>query len=199
MDIFFLFWCVEVVHKVCPLLSVTPCIGYSQILVKICSINDITPNESSFHSHWRDSHISAYLTEIATYIWYVYFWMKFRKQFLIKDKSAHRHFLKHCSRTTDASSTGAQHQVLRKCYSRILLYEVGPQLTPGDYSEGLHLLGYKAVLPAPFWSPAGLTLRPWRWRWYVAPKRQLTFTGSHCVISQKILFFICTAVHITIN
>jgi hypothetical protein len=36
---------------------------------------------------------------------------------------------------------------------------------------------------------AELILRPWRWRWYVPPKRRLTFNGLHRVVSQKILLF----------
>jgi hypothetical protein len=34
-----------------------------------------------------------------------------------------------------------------------------------------------------------LQLRPWRWRQYIPPRYQLTFTGLHGVISQKIEFF----------
>jgi hypothetical protein len=37
-------------------------------------------------------------------------------------------------------------------------------------------------------------IRPWRWRRYVPPKRQLTFNGLHGVISQKIALFITAAV-----
>jgi hypothetical protein len=36
---------------------------------------------------------------------------------------------------------------------------------------------------------ARLILRPWRWRRYVPPKRRLTFSGLHGVISQKIVLF----------
>jgi hypothetical protein len=43
------------------------------------------------------------------------------------------------------------------------------------------------------WFLARLILRPWRWRQYVTPKRRLTFTGLHGVISQKIVLFITTA------
>jgi hypothetical protein len=39
-----------------------------------------------------------------------------------------------------------------------------------------------------------LILRPWRWRRYVPPKRQLTFNGLHGIVSQKIEVFITTAV-----
>jgi hypothetical protein len=35
------------------------------------------------------------------------------------------------------------------------------------------------------WFLARLILRPWRWRRYVTPKRQLTFSGLHGVVSQK--------------
>jgi hypothetical protein len=44
------------------------------------------------------------------------------------------------------------------------------------------------------WFFARLTLRPWRWRRYVPPKRRLTFNGLHGVISRKIVLFITTAV-----
>jgi hypothetical protein len=37
-------------------------------------------------------------------------------------------------------------------------------------------------------------LRPWRWRRYVPPKRQLLHNGLHGVISQKMILFITTAV-----
>jgi hypothetical protein len=33
------------------------------------------------------------------------------------------------------------------------------------------------------WYLAQLTLRPWRWRRYVPPKRRLTFNGIHCATS----------------
>jgi hypothetical protein len=39
-----------------------------------------------------------------------------------------------------------------------------------------------------------LFLRPWRWRWYVAPKRRLQLNRLHGVISQKMILFITTAV-----
>jgi hypothetical protein len=34
-----------------------------------------------------------------------------------------------------------------------------------------------------------LFLRPWRWRWYVPPKRRLTLNGLHGVISHKLILF----------
>jgi hypothetical protein len=34
------------------------------------------------------------------------------------------------------------------------------------------------------WFLAWLILRPWRWRWYVPPKRQLTFNRLHSIIFQ---------------
>jgi hypothetical protein len=46
------------------------------------------------------------------------------------------------------------------------------------------------------WFLARLSLRPWRWRRYVSPKRRLTLNGLHDVISQKIALFITTAVRI---
>jgi hypothetical protein len=39
------------------------------------------------------------------------------------------------------------------------------------------------------YSPCHL-LSPWRWGWYIPPKRPLSFNGLHCVISQKIVLFI---------
>jgi hypothetical protein len=39
-----------------------------------------------------------------------------------------------------------------------------------------------------------LFFRPWRWRWYVPPKRRLTLNGLHGVISQKMVLFITTGV-----
>jgi hypothetical protein len=39
-----------------------------------------------------------------------------------------------------------------------------------------------------------LILRPWRWRPRVRPKRQLTFSGLHGLISQKTQLFITTGV-----
>jgi hypothetical protein len=40
-----------------------------------------------------------------------------------------------------------------------------------------------------------LIFRPWKWRWYVSPKRRLTFNGLHGVTSQKIVFFIRNVEH----
>jgi hypothetical protein len=39
-----------------------------------------------------------------------------------------------------------------------------------------------------------IILRPWRWRRYVPPKRRVHLNGLHCVISQKMILFITTAV-----
>lgn len=39
------------------------------------------------------------------------------------------------------------------------------------------------------WFLALLTFRPWRWRWYAAPKRRFTFSRVHCLISQKPVLF----------
>jgi hypothetical protein len=55
----------------------------------------------------------------------------------------------------------------------------------------LHLHG---LLPRSRWYFGRLILRPWRWRWYVPPKRRLTFNGLHSVVSQKTVLFIITAV-----
>jgi hypothetical protein len=49
------------------------------------------------------------------------------------------------------------------------------------------------LLPASGCFIAWLTLGPWRWRWYVTPKRRLTFNGIYGVISQKIGLFITSA------
>jgi hypothetical protein len=43
------------------------------------------------------------------------------------------------------------------------------------------------------WFFARLIFRAWRWRRYVPPKRRLTFTGLHGVISQKTELFITAA------
>jgi hypothetical protein len=45
-----------------------------------------------------------------------------------------------------------------------------------------HLLSY--------WYLAWLILLPWRWRRYILPKRRLTVSWLHGVISQKIALFI---------
>jgi hypothetical protein len=41
---------------------------------------------------------------------------------------------------------------------------------------------------------AWLILRPWWWRWHAPPKRRLTFSGLHGVMTQKTELFIITAV-----
>jgi hypothetical protein len=51
----------------------------------------------------------------------------------------------------------------------------------------------KAHLTASFPFLAWLTLRSWRWRRYVPPKRR-TVSEIHCVTTQKTAFFIVTAV-----
>jgi hypothetical protein len=50
---------------------------------------------------------------------------------------------------------------------------------------------------AEIWFLAWLTLRPWRWKWYVPSKRRTLFI-LHGVTTQKAVFFIVTAA-ITIN
>jgi hypothetical protein len=42
------------------------------------------------------------------------------------------------------------------------------------------------LLPASCWFLVCRTLQPWRWRWYIPPKCQLTLTGLCRVISQRI-------------
>jgi hypothetical protein len=44
----------------------------------------------------------------------------------------------------------------------------------------------RGLPPALCWFLAWLTLQPWRWRQYVPLTCQLTFTGLHSIISQKI-------------
>jgi hypothetical protein len=53
---------------------------------------------------------------------------------------------------------------------------------------------FRACHQLSWWILARLILWPWRWRRYVPPKRQLTFSRLHNVISQKIVLFITTAV-----
>jgi hypothetical protein len=40
------------------------------------------------------------------------------------------------------------------------------------------------------WFLVRLILRPWRWRWYIPPKRWLTFNNLHGIISQKTVLFL---------
>jgi hypothetical protein len=54
----------------------------------------------------------------------------------------------------------------------------------------------EAILQAPCWFFVWLTVLPWRWRWYIPSKRLFTLTKLNRVISQKINFFIVTAVRI---
>jgi hypothetical protein len=62
----------------------------------------------------------------------------------------------------------------------------------GGYEE-FYLLGYNIWLSVEskphdsYWLLAWLTLRPYRWRRQVTPKRRLTFNGLHGVISQVCL------------
>jgi hypothetical protein len=48
------------------------------------------------------------------------------------------------------------------------------------------------------WFLVLLIFRPWKLKGYIPPERRLTFNGLHSVISQKIVFFITTAVR-TLN
>jgi hypothetical protein len=59
--------------------------------------------------------------------------------------------------------------------------------------------GLLRLLPASGWFLAWPFLRRWRWKWHVPPKRLLTFTRIHGVISQKTELFITTAVRIPLN
>jgi hypothetical protein len=52
----------------------------------------------------------------------------------------------------------------------------------------------QAVSRASPWFLVWLTLRPWRWKWRVSVKCQLTFNGLHHIISQNTEIFIPTAV-----
>jgi hypothetical protein len=53
--------------------------------------------------------------------------------------------------------------------------------------EEYRLLGYD--LPPACLLVCWTSLRPWRWRRYVPPKRRLLHNGLHGVISQKIILF----------
>jgi hypothetical protein len=78
------------------------------------------------------------------------------------------------------------------------LYDGWSPENQGTYC--LHLQSRKIVWPwnqrESKWKHAGFLLifSPWRWKWYVPPKRQLTLNGLHGVIYQKIVFLITTAV-----
>jgi hypothetical protein len=62
--------------------------------------------------------------------------------------------------------------------------------------EDYHLLRCDIIkVPALCWFLAWLILWPWRWTRYVPPKRWLTFSGLHGVISQKIELFNDSTVH----
>jgi hypothetical protein len=69
-------------------------------------------------------------------------------------------------------------------YNAVLSVE-SRQMFRRDILQAFHLLLH--------WFLAGLILWPWRWKWCVPPKRQLTFSWLHSVISQKIVLFIITA------
>jgi hypothetical protein len=56
----------------------------------------------------------------------------------------------------------------------------------------LYLSAYRLVL-------AELFLRPWRWRWYVPPKRRLQLNRPHGVISQKMMLFIYSLFNDAVN
>jgi hypothetical protein len=53
---------------------------------------------------------------------------------------------------------------------------------------------WKQVANRAHWFLARLIFRPWRWRWYISPKRRLTVNRLHSVVSQKMVLFITTAV-----
>jgi hypothetical protein len=50
------------------------------------------------------------------------------------------------------------------------------------------------LLPASCWFFDWLIVRPWRWMRHVPLKLRLTFNGLYSIISQKVKFFITTAV-----
>jgi hypothetical protein len=70
------------------------------------------------------------------------------------------------------------------CLKTSILWDI----TPFSPFKGL------CLLPASRWFLASLILRPWRWRRHLPPKRLLTCNEIRSVISQKIKFFITTAV-----
>jgi hypothetical protein len=53
----------------------------------------------------------------------------------------------------------------------------------------IYVVPFEKLVPS-----RALILLSWRWRWYISPKRRLTFNGLHDVISQKTVLFITTAV-----
>jgi hypothetical protein len=59
-------------------------------------------------------------------------------------------------------------------------------LRPSSGSDNKQL----CMLPTWSWFLVWLTLRPWRWKEYVPPKRWWTSIGLHCPTSQKTVFFI---------
>jgi hypothetical protein len=75
-------------------------------------------------------------------------------------------------------------------------------------ARNLHEVGSKqskALVPAPCWFLAWLTLQSWGWRWHAPPKHRLTFNRLHCVISPNtellleivyVLTFLCTLLQV---
>jgi hypothetical protein len=77
--------------------------------------------------------------------------------------------------------------------------------TPCSQTKGNRCYGGRTSLQLQGWKPSevkkpawrrrllGLALQPWIWRWYISPKRRLTLTELHGIISQKVwLFFVHT-------
>jgi hypothetical protein len=68
-------------------------------------------------------------------------------------------------------------------------------MTPCSLLSCNRRFGGTFCLPSAYlWFLLKLFLRPWRWKQYVPPKRRLKLNGLHCVISQKMILFLPTAV-----
>jgi hypothetical protein len=98
-------------------------------------------------------------------------------------KQAHSWLLRlHHSLPTGTHTAGMRTNIL----SKLLLIRWIWGSHKSDYRE-FYILVHIALclLPFSFWFLIQLTLRPWRWRRYMFPKRRLTFSGLQGVISQK--------------
>jgi hypothetical protein len=71
-------------------------------------------------------------------------------------------------------------------HSAVVLFLFGPCILVCA-SVRHKVLGIGWVPEKPLASPEGLlarlTLKPWRWKWHVPPKRRLTYSGLHGIIS----------------
>jgi hypothetical protein len=85
-------------------------------------------------------------------------------------------------RKTNMSDLRFSHRWLRSIpYSGIKRLVIRWKST--DVSEEIYLV------PTSRWFLVWLIFRPWKWRWYVHPKRRLTFKGLHSIITQKTKIF----------